>query len=169
MKKFLIVIDGPMGAGKTTVATLLHKKMKRTAYLGLDKIKWFISDFKRVPEDNEIVREVVAAMANEYLKHGISVIVEQGMRKEKIEELKRIAKKHRASYHFYQLEAPKALLFKRIQERPRLIGKPRISMARIERNYNAYFAHKHPNASVLDAEKLTAQQLATHILRDLKK
>jgi uridine kinase len=97
-KKFIIIIDGPMGSGKTTVATILHKKLKRTAHIGLDRIKWFISDFKRIPEDNEIIRSVVVAMTKEYLKQGISVIVEQGMRKERIETLKKIAMQNDAHF-----------------------------------------------------------------------
>jgi adenylate kinase family enzyme len=170
MRKFLIIIDGPMGSGKTTVAQMLHKKLKRTAHIGLDRIKWFISDFKRIPQDNEIVRSVVAAMMKEYLKHNISVIVEQGMRKERIEVLKRAAKKSGARYFAYQLDAPKPLLFKRIRERPKLSDRPRVSRARIERNYRAYQeSHKNPIATVLNAEKLSAKEITNHILRDLKK
>ncbi len=75
-QKFVLVIDGLMGSGKTTVSALLHKKLKRTAHIGLDRVKWFVSDFKRTPEENEIARNIVLAMMKEYLKHDISVIVE---------------------------------------------------------------------------------------------
>ena len=46
-KLFLILIDGPMGSGKTTISQILHSKLKRTAYIGLDRVKRFISDFKK--------------------------------------------------------------------------------------------------------------------------
>ena len=157
-----------MGSGKTTVAALLHKKLKRTALLGLDRIKWFISDFKKIPADNEIVRDVVAMMAKEYLKHGINVMVEQGMREDAINALKKIAQKGGARCFIYQLEAPKQLLLKRIHQRPRLKGKPKISSARIERNYKAHTEHKYNGAIIMDAEKFTAQQIANQIMRDLK-
>ncbi len=166
--KFLIIIDGPMGSGKTTVAKLLHAKLKRTALLGLDRIKWFISDFKRIPADNEIVRNVVAAMTREYLRQGIGVIIEQGMREERIEALKRTAKRYGARCFVYQLDAPKALLFRRVHQRPRLAGKPKISNTRIERNYRAHMEHKYAKAEVLDAEKFTARQIANKILKDLE-
>jgi predicted kinase len=168
-KLFLILLDGPMGSGKTTVAKLLHAKLKRTAHLGLDRIKWFISDFKRCPADNEIVRNVVVAMAKEYLKEGISVIIEQGMRKDSIEALKKTAKKYHAKCLVYQLDAPKNLLLARVHERPRLPGKPRISNARIERNYRAHLEHKYKGAVVLDVAKLSARQVAGRILSDLKR
>jgi len=38
-KLFLILIDGPMGAGKTTASKLLHKKLLGTARVPLDEIK----------------------------------------------------------------------------------------------------------------------------------
>ena len=167
-KKFIIVIDGPMGSGKTTVAALLHKKLKRTAHLGLDRIKWFISDFKRIPEDNEIVRQVVSAMTKEYLRHGISVIVEQGMRKERIDALKRIAKKENAKFFAYQLTASKTVLLKRVHQRPHLSNRPKVTKARIERNWRAYMeSHKKPIATLIDVEKISAQQVANRILKDL--
>jgi predicted kinase len=167
-KKFIIIIDGPMGSGKTTVATILHKKLKRTAHIGLDRIKWFISDFKRIPEDNEIIRSVVVAMTKEYLKQGISVIVEQGMRKERIETLKKIAMQNDAHFLAYQLTASKSVLFERVHQRPHLSNRPKVTKARIERNYKAYLkSHKKPIATLIDVENVTAQQVANRILKDL--
>lgn len=168
-KKFLIIIDGPMGSGKTTVSALLHKKLKRTAHIGLDRIKWFISDFKRAPKDNDIVRSVVSVMTKEYLKQGISVIIEQGMRKERIDALKKVAKQSHARFLAYQLTAPKAVLLKRVHQRPHLSNRPKVTPARIERNWKAYLkSHKKPIATLIDVEKLTAKQVANRILKDLK-
>lgn len=162
---FLIIIDGQMGSGKTTVASILHKKLKRTAYLGLDRIKWQISDFKRVPADNEIVRNVVGVMAKEYLRQGISVIIEQGMREKQIKALQRMVKQYNARCFTYQLEAPKSLLLQRISRRVKVAGKPKISKARIERNWRAHLKYKYPNAVIMDSEKLSAQKIASLILK----
>ena len=156
-----------MGSGITTVAKLLHAKLKRTAHLGLDRIKWFISDFKRLPADNEIVRNVVVAMAKEYLKVGINVMIEEDMRKERIEALKRTAKRYHAKCLVYRLEAPKDSLFKRIRKSPKLSGKPKVSNARIERNYRAHMQYKHQGATIFDVEKMSARQVAGRILDDL--
>jgi predicted kinase len=167
-RKFLLVIDGPMGSGKTTVSKLLHAKLKRTAHLGLDRIKWFISDFKRIPADNEIVRNVVLVMAKEYLRQGVSVIIEQGMRKKQISILRRVTKQYGARFFIYQLDAPKKLLFRRIKQRPKKPGKPRVSNARIERNYKSHMRYKYAGAVVLDAEKMSARQIANLIRRGLE-
>jgi predicted kinase len=168
IRKFLLVVDGPMGSGKTTVSAILHKKLKRTAHIGLDKVKWFISDFKRVATDNEIVQSVVSAMTEEYLHQGINVILEQGMRDERVKKLRKLAKKSGARFLGYQLDAPKKLLFTRVKQRPVVPGKPKISDARIERNYRAYLKNKPSGLIVLDVEKMTAQQVANRILRALR-
>jgi predicted kinase len=167
-QKFLLIIDGPMGSGKTTVSTLLHKKLKRTAHIGLDRIKWLISDFKKVTADNDIVRNIILAMTKEYLRQGINVIVEQGMTKERIENLTKIAKKYDARLLGYQLDAPKEVLFNRIAERQKLNKKTTVSKARIERNYQFHLQNKYTGLVLLDTEKLNAQQIANRILKDIR-
>ena len=168
-KPFLILIDGPMGSGKTTVSQLLHKKLKRTSHIGLDRIKRYISDFKRNPKDNEISRNIVFAMTDAYLKQGINVIVEQGMRDTHINAFKKIAKKNKIKCFIYQLDAPKKLLFERVHKRTALLGKPKTSTARIERNYKIHLANKYKHMNIFNSEKLNPEQIAKLILKDLKK
>jgi uridine kinase len=46
-KPFLIIIDGPMGAGKSTVARLLQEKIGvKTALISLDVLKRIVSDYR---------------------------------------------------------------------------------------------------------------------------
>jgi predicted kinase len=167
-KLFLILIDGPMGSGKTTVAKIIHSKLKRTAYIGLDRIKRYISDFKKNPTDNEISRNVVSAMASEYLKQGISVIIEQGMKDNYIKLLKKIAKKNKAECFIYQLDASKELLTKRVIERTKLANKPAISRSRIERNYNIHLNNKYSHTTIFDSEKFNPKIIANKILKEVK-
>lgn len=168
-RTFLLIIDGPMGAGKTTVAKMLHPKLKRTSHIGLDRIKVFISDFKRNPSDNKISGNIVLAMTQEYLKQGINVLIEQGLRGEQIEVLKKIAKKHKADCFIYQLTAPRLLLQSRVLNRTQILGKPKISKARIERNYKIHLENRYIHAVVFDSEKLNPKQIANQILKEVKK
>ena len=167
-KLFILLIDGPMGAGKTTVAGILHSKLKRTAYLGLDRIKRFISDFKRNPFDNEISRNVELAMIQEYLKQGINVMIEQGMTLRHINSFRKIAKKYDADLFFYQLEAPKNLLTERVFKRSELKGGFKPSKTRIERNYKLHYKGKDKNAIIFDSEKLSPEIIARKILKEVK-
>lgn len=168
-KLSLILIDGPMGAGKTTVSKILHTKLKRTAYLGLDRVKWYISDFKRTPRDNDISRNILLVMIKEYLKQGISVLLDQGIKRKEIEVFKKIAKKYKAKCFVYQLYAPKTLLRRRVLERSQFLKKPIISKARIERNYRFYLKNKYTKAIIFDSEKLSSEVIAKKILKEIKR
>ena len=112
MKQFLLLIDGPMGSGKTTVSAILHEKVKNTAHIGLDRIKWFVSGFKRNKAQNTMTRAVGMAMTKEYLRQGINVIVEQGMRKETIKKYERVAKNHKVNFLCTNLTFQKKFLSK---------------------------------------------------------
>jgi hypothetical protein len=46
MKKFLLLLDGMTGAGKTATSDILSEKLTRTAIISMDKIKTFVSDFE---------------------------------------------------------------------------------------------------------------------------
>ena len=74
---FMVIIHGPMGSGKTTLADLLHDEIANTAHFGADHIKWLVSDFKNVPSHTQIAKNMVPLMADGYLKQGINLVLEQ--------------------------------------------------------------------------------------------
>ena len=170
MKQFLLLIDGPMGSGKTTVSAILHEKVKNTAHIGLDRIKWFVSGFKRNKAQNTMTRAVGMAMTKEYLRQGINVIVEQGMRKETIKKYERVAKNHKVNFFVYQLNIPKEVSLERVKQRlkewPRKRGKP-VTPSRILRNYRIHLENKDNTFRTFDSTKLTARQIALKIFKDL--
>jgi len=172
MKKFIMIIDGPMGAGKTTITKLLHERIKNVAHIGLDRIKWFVSGFRRTRPQNAMTREVVMAMAKEYLKQGVNVIIEQGMKQEQITQYKKIAKDFKAKFLMYKLEAPKEVLLKRVAARIPTPGRIKVSPARVLRNYrlfNQFNKDKHNEATVFETERLAPEQVVAFIVKDIKK
>lgn len=64
-----------MGSGKSTVGAMVAKKLKRTALIHEDIIKWFISDFRRDSADNAMTTYVLKAMCKEYLRHKINLVI----------------------------------------------------------------------------------------------
>lgn len=168
MNKFLLIIDGPMGAGKTTVAKILHEKIKHTAHIGLDRIKWIVSGFQRTPMQNEMTRSVVLEMTKEYLHQGVNVIVEQGMKTEQLAIYKKLARKNKAGYLVIRLNASKEVLFERVRQRLPSPGKPKVSNARILRNYRVHLANKHSEGFEIDTEKKTPKEIANYIFKELK-
>lgn len=171
MKQFLIIIDGPMGAGKTTVAKLLHEQIKNVAHIGLDRIKWLVSGFRRNKAQNQMTREIVLAMSKEYLKQGVSVIIEQGMKQEQIGIYKKIAKAAKVNFFMYKLEASKDVLFKRVAQREQAPNRPKVTQARVLRNYhlyNLYNKDKNLTAKSINTEELKPAQILKLILKDIK-
>lgn len=170
MKKFLIIIDGPMGSGKTTIGKLLHKKLKRTARLSTDGIKFLLSDFERGERDNAITTSVLMQMYKEYVRQGINILLPQGFwKKEYIEPYIKFAKKNKLKTFIYQLEAPREVLLKRIENRPKpALAKTPVPKSRILLNLKTWEKHKYQMGKNFDTTKLSPEQVVKEILKDLK-
>ncbi|MEX2017088.1 MAG: AAA family ATPase, partial [Candidatus Pacearchaeota archaeon] len=141
-KPYLIIIDGPMGAGKTTVAQLLQKKLHGkkgvNALISLDKLKNIASGYKLDSKLHlSLASDIGAGMAKEYLKRDYNVIVEKAFTQSKYLKsfLKPFSKK--ANILIYQIEAPFDLRLKRIGGRDIKYSK-KTPLNKIKRNTKNY-------------------------------
>lgn len=168
MNNFLVIIDGPMGSGKTTIGKILHSKLKRTAVISSDKIKFFISDFERGERDNTITGAVLQQMCREYIKHGINIVLPQGFwKKEYIKPYIELAKENNLKLFIYQLEAPREVLIDRIKNRASQMTKP-VPQERIDQNLDSWESHRYQTEKTFDTTKFNPEDIATLILDDLK-
>lgn len=76
-RPFLILIDGPMGSGKTNTSKLLNEKMPDTARVALPDINRLIPNYGENQHTLHVIREVMKVMVDKYLEHGVSVVIEQ--------------------------------------------------------------------------------------------
>ena len=158
-----------MGSGKTTLSNVLHNKLKPSALVGLDYIKWFVSGYKRSKANNKMTRNVVFAMVNEYLHQGVSVILEQALKPAEVSALKKLAKKYNVTFFMYQLSAPHHILLSRIHERPRSkTGRPKIAPSRILRNLRLFNKIKYKDVTEFDTHLLSTKQIANKIIKDAR-
>lgn len=171
----LVVIDGPMGSGKTTTVQLLNSKLNGTAILSRSEIKKFINNFDE-GSHNKVVQNVTTVMVDEFLKNGVSVIVEWAMRSERVEAFKEMAKKYNARCFVYELDAPKDMLLKRVEERTRILlhkeelpaeNKENVRI-NFEKNYSFRTDHKYKGATIIDSSILNTEEIVAKILTDLK-
>jgi len=168
-KPFLIMIDGPIGSGKSTTAKILHSKMKRTALIALDRIKHLLYDY-RVDNhaDLQLASDVGAAMTKTYLSRGINVIVEKAFTQDKyLRSFAKIAR-GRARLLIYQIEAPVYIRIQRVKQRPLppdAKGKPKLE--KIKRNTLHYEQFKYKGAKVFDSSLLSPNQIVRRILKDV--
>ncbi len=169
MNKFLVIIDGPMGSGKTTIGKILHNKLKRTAVLSTDKIKFFLSDFERGERDNAISAAVLMQMCKEYIKHNINIVLPQGFwKKGYIDPYIALAKESNLRLFVYQLEAPREVLLERIKARPKpeLATTP-VPEERILKNINTWEENRYNLGKVFNTKELSSEEIAGAILRDI--
>lgn len=171
MRPFLLIIDGPAGAGKTTVAEIVHQKFPRTALLGHDRIVWFISGFKRDERNNRIVGSVGLATVREFLKCGMNVIVEQDFAYETIKSYQNLGKALKVKTVTVQLVVPRKVSLERIGKRnngPNSWKVPRIAPRRLLRNFRRYESRPSVHAHIIDAVSQTPEKIATEIAHQIR-
>jgi predicted kinase len=163
----LILITGPAGAGKTTLADYLHDELSYTAHIGVDHIKRFISEFRDIPTHQEVSKKVIVAMTHAYLKDGISVIVEEGMSRSEVEEFATLAQKHDAAFFVYRLSLSKEISDDRAQKRQAALNKPPIAEEELAKHFMVHEENDYPDVVVLDAGNMTTEEMGKRVLVDL--
>lgn len=163
----LIIVYGPPGAGKTTLADSLHEELSYTAHIGVDHIKRFISEFRIIPSHQEVSKKVINAMTDEYLKNDISVIVEQGISRKEMEELKEIAIMHKAEFFVYRLEGTREVFDMRADERMIALGKPLIAREMLDALFKIYQENDYPSTRTFNSEIMSTQEIVDIIFRDI--
>ena len=168
--KNLIIIDGLNGAGKSTVAKLLVSKLKRTALISYDATKRLIGDFTPNEEYHRIANLVVRAMAREYFDHDVSVVIESYVPTKEIAGIYTgLAKRKDVRLHYFQLEAPLEIRYKRILQRPLVTGaKKKMSIEQVAKNDEVYFQSKFPKAKVIETHALKPERIVKILLKEIK-
>jgi uridine kinase len=171
-KPTLIVIDGPMGAGKTTVSKLLQTKMYQnkgyTALLSLDRIKYFVSGYKLDSKYHlNLASDIGIVMVKEYIKKGVNVIVEKAFtNKEFLVQFSKPLGKLKPL--IYQIEAPEEIRLKRVMNRDVPLESKRPPKSKFMRNSKHYLEYKYTKAKVFDSSKLTSLQIVNRIMKEIK-
>lgn len=170
-QKFFIILDGPMGAGKTSVTKLLRTKLSRTAIVGWDTTKAIISDFGTGAEDGKTLVSIQSDLVKSLIGHGMNIVMDAGFsRGGRMLPFIKIAKQKGYSLHIYQFTAPHKVLLERAVDRPKFDWeKKKISKANIIKNIHFYNENKYTGqATLIDSNLLSTTQIASLILKDIR-
>lgn len=160
-----ILLNGPMGSGKSTIKNLLRRDLIRTAILSIENVRSLISDFKPSSGDHELAWKIIHRMCDEYFKNGISVLLEQTVASEEIvNRFLRLAHKNKCNIVFYNLRTPKHVLLQRIKNRTKdRTATKSLIMSNIKKHEDIAYRR----ASVIDTSKVSAKEIAQQILKEI--
>jgi len=169
-KSFIIILDGPMGTGKTTLAKLLHLKLNRTAFLSWDELKWLVNGLENNSEDKDLIAEIRFEMAKKMLTNGINVIIEGGFnKKERLDLYLELAKEQKLNLLGYYFSAPEEILVERAMARPKPdTEKEKISKENIVENIKNY-PSKEESFETIETDSVKVDEIVQRIISDVKR
>lgn len=116
----LILINGPSGVGKSTVAERLHREIPLSLLVEVDAWRRFISAYKEhKAESLDLAYRYTTAAIDAYLKAGNSVIVDKVIldAPEILDAITAIGKTYGAEIHEFVLTAKKEKVVERAAQR----------------------------------------------------
>ncbi len=171
MQKFILIIQGPLCAGKSTVVKSLLAEHENLFYASFDRIKWLISHYD-AKKHNIIKANLAFALSKEALANNLSVIVECGKQLEwhGADDYRKLATENDAKFVHINIEAPLEVLQERFHERieDNKVKKGKISVTNIEwmlERYNTYLHAKDETIPTFDSGKLSPEELYNEIMK----
>jgi len=160
----LIIVNGPTGIGKSTVAKKIHEKLPLSFLLDIDAQRRYISKYKENrKESGELSLVVSRAIANEYLKSGHDVIIDKVIVNTTTAlGFIELGKKHNADIYEFILNSSRETLIKRAEERG-YRDESLLTPERVERFWEEIqeYIKDNPEAIVIDTESLDVDSTIT--------
>jgi broad-specificity NMP kinase len=115
----LIIINGPPGVGKSTVAKKIHETLPLSFLLEIDEQRRNISQYRELSkESRDISYNISRSIVETCLSSGLDVIIDKAMSDiDIVDRFIQIAKKHNATVYEFVLNGGKELIIKRAEER----------------------------------------------------
>jgi len=119
MKPKLIILNGALGVGKSTLAQRYAEEYPLTLSLDIDEVRRWISHFREEKEKSgPLAKKIAGEMARVHLKSGYDVIVSQIFcQQEPLQEFENIAQESGADFHEFLLSISKEDALKRFIKR----------------------------------------------------
>jgi len=170
----LIIINGSMGSGKSTVAKLLSQKLSGINYnLKLDDLVW---NFSNSSDQNIDITKAIFSIAHSItekcLSLGVSVIVEKVMNIEQLKEFVLIGERFNIKPFQIILSLPLETAIERVKLRRKQDGKlcDDEYLNRVKQSHlcTIELINLHKNQYVIPVQKYTPDQICKKILERIK-
>ena len=158
MKNYLILLDGPKGAGKSTLTELLEKNLPNMASFGIDRERNLLERTDSITNDNERAFEAILNKLDITFSSGRNAVIDCGVTERRLDVLESLVKKHDVSFYKFSLPAPYAVLRSRVETRDKTRGKA-FNSERFDVIYEALLAKSFDHFHMLDSDKLSPQEM----------
>lgn len=163
----MIIIRGPIGSGKSTVANILRKHFPNSSLVDYDVFKRMIDHTKSTPWRQRMAFRTSLYLCEEIIKKKRTVILDiHSAKKYQYEGLKRLAEKYRFPVQSFLLRPPLETCFQFVSKRHIPDIKYQINKTKIIEYWKKLY--RVPGEPVFDSSRLTARQIANQILKILK-
>ncbi len=167
----MIIINGPCGVGKTTLAAGLHETMPLSFLFDIDAQMRFISHYREYQEERrEITLALSQAIIDTILRLGRDIIIDKmifdpGV----IDSYYALAKKYGADVHEIILWAPKEVVMKRADDRGwRKDGLLTPEKCEMFWNNIDELKHQRTKAVIIDTQQQSEEETLKRVLELIK-
>jgi len=170
-RPYILVLSGPAGSGKSTVAVQLWKSLlDRPAYIDLDALKNFIWSAPSTDHHLDLASLNALCLTQNYLRAGHSVILDKAFGHYPfVQPFLAEAAAQGATAHYFKLTASLPVLVARNARRREYTADELLENARwrrycapdenVERIYRFFEEHAHPQGVELDTEQLSLNEV----------
>jgi broad-specificity NMP kinase len=165
----LIIINGPTGVGKTTLAKQLKEKLPMSLYIYFDELRRMIGQYRENRDESRVYTfELAFAMMRVAFEKKRDVLIDKIMYDRIEEELGErtidiitdLGKKYNADIYEFILWADKETVMKRLEERGQIVGglltKEKAEMFWEEMNM---FKDERKEAQIIDTSNLSSDDV----------
>ena len=170
MKKYILVVCGPLCSGKTTVVDLLLKTEARLFRVSRDKIKRFISDYGPNNYYKPLLDEIQISLIRQAFTNNLNVVVEgsPNIYDDMKQSLVKLSKEFNTKLIEINLEAPLEILTDRFRERIKEAEKKGIKLfctteERMLDLYNKYISEKDVSTHLILTDVKTLDEVYNEI------
>lgn len=172
--KYIILLDGSKGAGKTTVSELLRKQLPNLECLSVDTERRILEAQEEGwrarwtrTERNQKAFDVILKKTEECLGQGMNVVIDCGWIEKRILAVEAIAERNKAKVYKFLLHAPHGVLLDRVRARDAAKGWE-TNVERFDEIHKHVYAKEFTDFSIIETETLKPEEIAEKIIHSIK-